>query len=150
MKLGWQLAAVGTPFNDRGILDMVDLLHSLNIHHIQLSGQQAQRLDASGIDALLAANKRKGALTDMVTKVEDQIDGGASFAEAVAAAKLPVVTTPPVNSGGVARTDPAYKFPAGLDPALKAGFAMAIDDDPEIVTLPNETGYAVVSVDRIV
>jgi peptidyl-prolyl cis-trans isomerase D len=102
------------------------------------------------IATLLTTNKRKGALTDLVTKVEDQIDGGASFAEAIAAAKLPVITTPPVNSGGVARTDPAYKFPAGLDPVLKAGFAMAIDDDPEVVTLPDETGYAVVAVDRIV
>jgi len=102
------------------------------------------------IATLLTTNKRKEALTDLVTKVEDQIDGGASFAEAVAAAKLPVITTPPVNSGGVARTDPAYRLPAGLDQVLKAGFAMAIDDDPEVVTLPNETGYAVVSVDRIV
>ena len=102
------------------------------------------------IAALLTTNKRKEALTDLVTKVEDQIDGGASFAEAVAAAKLPVTTTPPVNSGGVARSDPAYKFPAGLEPVLKTGFAMAIDDDPEVVTLPNEAGYAVVAVDRIV
>ena len=47
----------------------------------------------------------------MVTKVEDQIGGGASFAEAVAAAKLTVITTPPVNSGGAARTDPAYRLP---------------------------------------
>jgi len=102
------------------------------------------------IAALLTTNKRKEALTEMVTKVEDQLDGGASFAEAVAAAKLPVITTPLINSGGAVRTDPAYQFPAGLDPVLKAGFAMAIDDDPEVVTLPNDTGYAVVAVDRIV
>jgi peptidyl-prolyl cis-trans isomerase D len=102
------------------------------------------------IAALLATNKRKEALTDLVTKVEDQIDGGASFAEAVGAAKLPVTTTPPVNSGGASRADPAYRVPAELEPVLKTGFAMAIDDDPEVVTLPNEAGYAVVAVDRIV
>jgi peptidyl-prolyl cis-trans isomerase D len=102
------------------------------------------------IAALLTTNKRKEALTDLVTRVEDQIDGGASFAEAVAAAKLPVTTTPPVNSGGASRTDPAYRFPAELEPVLKTGFAMAIDDDPEVVTLPNDAGYAVVAVDRII
>jgi len=102
------------------------------------------------IAALLTTNKRKEALTDLVTKVEDQIDAGASFADAVGAAKLPIITTPPVNSGGAARTDPAYKFPAGLEPVLKAGFAMAVDDDPEVVTLPNEAGYAVVAVDSVV
>ena len=97
----------------------------------------------------LTAAKRKEALTDAVTKIEDQIDGGASFAEAVGAAKLPITTTPAINAGGAARTDAAYKFPAEMQPVLKAGFAMALDDDPEIVTLPNDAGYVIVAVDRI-
>ena len=33
---------------------------------------------------------------------------------------------------------------------LKAGFAMAADDDPEVVTLPNEAGYVMVAVDRVI
>jgi peptidyl-prolyl cis-trans isomerase D len=102
------------------------------------------------IATLLAANKRKEALTDAVTRVEDQIDGGASFAEVAAAAKLPVTTTPAVGTNGGSRSDPAYRFPADLQPALKAGFEMAADDDPEIVTLPNDAGYALVAVDNIV
>jgi peptidyl-prolyl cis-trans isomerase D len=102
------------------------------------------------IASLLTANKRKETLTELVTKVEDQIDGGASFAEAVDAAKLPVTTTPEINSGGVARSDPAFRFPAELAPALKAGFAMMPDDDPEVVTLPNDGGFAVVAVDRVI
>ena len=98
----------------------------------------------------LAATKRKDALTDAVTKVEDRIDDGASFADAVGAAKLPIVTTPAINAGGQARSDAAYKFPAELQPVLKTGFAMAPDDDPEVVTLPNDAGYAVVAVDRVI
>src|SRR4029450_5237726 len=70
--------------------------------------------------------------------------------EAVGAAKLPVITTPAINAGGASRTDTAYKFPADLQPVLKAGFAMAVDDDPEIVTLPNDGGYAIVAIDRII
>lgn len=102
------------------------------------------------IAAQLTDAKRTNGLTDLVAKVEDQIAGGASFAEAVGAAKLPVVTTPPVNAGGAARGDAAYKFPAGMEPVLKAGFAMSPDDDPEVVTLPNDTGYAIVAVDRVI
>jgi peptidyl-prolyl cis-trans isomerase D len=102
------------------------------------------------ISTQLTAAKRKEALTDVVTKVEDRIDDGASFAEAVGAAKLAITTTPAVNAGGVARTDAAYKFPAELQPALKAGFALAVDDDPEIVTLPDQGGYVIVAVDRII
>ena len=57
---------------------------------------------------------------------------------------------PPINAGGASRTDPAYKFPVELQPVLKAGFAMAVDDDPEVVTLPNESGYVIVAVDRVI
>ncbi|HXG81037.1 MAG TPA: peptidyl-prolyl cis-trans isomerase [Sphingomicrobium sp.] len=101
------------------------------------------------IAALLTTNKRKEALTDLVTRVEDQIADGASFAEAVAAARLPVTTTPAITANGRSRSDAAYSTPAELQPVLKAGFAMATDDDPEIVTLPGEAGYALVAVDRI-
>lgn len=100
------------------------------------------------ISALLTTNKRKEALTDQVAKIEDQIVGGASFAEAVGAAKLPVTTTPPINSGGTSRSDPAFRLSPELAPVLKAGFAMMPDDDPEVVTLANDGGYAVVAVDR--
>jgi peptidyl-prolyl cis-trans isomerase D len=102
------------------------------------------------IATLLTASKRKETLTDLVTKVENQIDGGASFAEAVGAANLPIITTPAVNSGGVARNDAAYKFPPEFAPVLKAGFAMAVDDDPEVVTLPNDAGYVILAVDRVI
>ena len=123
--------------------------HVIKIDDIRgASGKSLEQVKGE-IATLLTANKRKDALTDLVTRVEDQIDGGASFAEAVGAAKLPIVATPAINSGGAARTDAAYKFPADLQPALKAGFAMAVDDDPEIVTLPNNGGYAIVDVDRV-
>jgi peptidyl-prolyl cis-trans isomerase D len=102
------------------------------------------------IAKLLAANKSKGALTDAVTKLEDKIDEGASFAEAAASAKLPVITTPAITGTGAARADPAYRFPADMAPALKAGFEMAADDDPEVVTLPNDAGFALVDVENVI
>ncbi len=124
--------------------------HVIKIEDIrQASGKNLDQASAE-ISALLATNKRKEALTDLVTGVEDQIADGASFAEAVAAAKLPVTTTPAINSGGASRNDATYRFPAELAPALQAGFGMVADDDPEVVTLPNDTGYAVVAVDSII
>lgn len=101
------------------------------------------------IAKLLAANKRKDALTELVTGIEDRIDDGASFAEAAAAAKLPVTTTPLVNAAGKSRSDAAYSLPAELAPALKAGFEMAADDDPEVVTLEGDAGYAMVDVESV-
>ena len=102
------------------------------------------------IAALLTTAKHKDALTDLVTRVEDQIMDGASFNEVVTAAKIPVTTTPAINAGGTSRTDAAFRLPAEYAPAVKTGFAMGADEDAEIVTLPNEAGYVVVAIDRVI
>ena len=124
--------------------------HVIKIEDIRGATGKSLAQAHNEIAALLVANKRKDALTNQVTTVENRIDEGASFVEAVGAAKLPVITTPAINAGGAARTDAAYKFPTDLQPALKAGCAMAVDDDPEVVTLANDAGYAIVAVDRII
>lgn len=124
--------------------------HVIKINDIRAPSGSGLAQVRGEIAALLTSNKRKEALTDLVTRVEDQIVGGASFAEAVGAAKLAVTMTPPVNSGGTSRGNPSYRLPAELAPALKAGFAMMPEDDPEVVTLPDDGGYAVVAVDRVI
>ena len=102
------------------------------------------------IAGLLTANKRKDALADLVGRVEDQILDGASFAETVAAAKIPVTTTPAINSAGASRSDSSYRLPAELQPVLQAGFAMEAGADAEVVTLANAAGYALVTVDQVI
>lgn len=124
--------------------------HVIKIDDIRRASGRSLAQAHDEIAKLLAANKSKEALTDLVTQAEDRIDDGASFAEVAAASKLAVVTTPAISAAGAARRDPAYRFPADLAPALKAGFEMAADDDPEIVTLPNDAGYALVDVENVV
>jgi peptidyl-prolyl cis-trans isomerase D len=102
------------------------------------------------IAALLTASKHKEALTDLVTRVEDQIMDGASFNEVVTAAKVPVTTTPAINAAGAARGDASFKLPPELAPALKTGFAMGVDEDAEILTLPENAGFVIVAIDRII
>src|SRR5690348_1433415 len=102
------------------------------------------------ISTKLTADKRKGAIEDLVDQVQDAVDKGNNFPEAAAAAKLPVTTTPLILVGGTSRADPSYKFPDDLAPALKTGFEIAPNDPPEIVTLPNDKGYAMVSPAQVV
>jgi peptidyl-prolyl cis-trans isomerase D len=104
----------------------------------------------SEIAAKLNGDKRKGAIEDLVDKVQNSLDGGANFAEAVGAAKLSVTTTPLIAANGLARSDPSFKLPPELAPVLQSGFQMAQNDEPEVVTLPNNAGYAVVSPGEIV
>jgi peptidyl-prolyl cis-trans isomerase D len=102
------------------------------------------------IAAKLNLDKRKQAIEDVVDKVQNALDEGNNFAEAAAAAKIPVSTTPLLTQTGAARADPGYKLPAELAPALKTGFEIAANDPPEIVSLPNDQGYVVVSPAQIV
>ena len=104
----------------------------------------------SELVAKLTADKRKQAIEDVVDKVQNSIDEGNNFTEAATANKVPVTTTPLVTAAGTARGDPAYKLPPELAPALKTGFDIAPNDPPEIVTLPNSQGYALVSPAEVV
>jgi len=98
----------------------------------------------------ITADKRKAALEDLVDKVQNAVDEGGNFTEAAGQAKLTVTTTPLVTATGAARADPAYKMSPELAPALKTGFDLAPNDPPEIVTLPNDQGYAMVSPGQVV
>lgn len=102
------------------------------------------------IAAKLTQDKRKVALEDLVDKVQTALDDGSNFAEAVAAAKLSVTTTPLVMANGASRTNASVRLPQTLAPALKAGFEIAATDPPEIVELADGKGYAVVAPDRVI
>jgi peptidyl-prolyl cis-trans isomerase D len=123
--------------------------HVIKIDDIRGASGRSLAQAHDEIAALLTTNKRKEALTDLITRIEDQVAEGASFAEAVAAGKLTATTTPPINSGGVSRANAAYKLPAEFQPVLQAGFGMEADSDPEVVTLPDEAGFALVAVDQV-
>jgi peptidyl-prolyl cis-trans isomerase D len=102
------------------------------------------------IAAKLNGDKRKGAIEDAVDKVQNALDEGSNFNEAVGAAKLPVTTTPLIAANGTSRTDASYKLPPELAPVLKTGFGIAPNDPPEVVSLPGDAGYAIVSPGQVV
>lgn len=102
------------------------------------------------IGASITADKRKSAIEDLVDKVQDAVDNGSNFNEAASSAKLTVTTTPLVTISGASRSDASYKLPPELAPALKTSFEIAPNDPPEIVTLPNDQGYAMVSPGQVI
>ena len=98
----------------------------------------------------LSAEKRKEVLLDLVAKVEEAIESGSSIADAAQANRLALAETPLITGSGVDRANPTYRFPTSQGPALKSGFDLASDDDPVVETLPNDAGYLLVGVGRIV
>lgn len=120
------------------------------VDSIKTEGGKSLEQAKAEIAAKMNTDKRKGAIEDLVDKVQTAVDDGSNFSEAAAAAKLTVTTTPLIAANGTSRSDHAYKFPTVLAPALKTGFEIAPNDPPEIVTLPNDQGYAMVAPTEVV
>ena len=124
--------------------------HVIKIDSIQVDPGQSLAAVRAAIAERLNADKRKGALADLVAKVEDSIADGSSFAEAIKAAGITATKSPLIFANGTARANPGFKFPADLAPALRSGFDLTQDDDPVVEILPDAAGYALVAVDQIV
>lgn len=74
VKLSWQLACQGATFRDRSTLEMIDLLHSLDFHHIEIAPDQAQ--SPEDVDTLL--KKLKSVHMDIVSYGVVHPDGNGS------------------------------------------------------------------------
>jgi peptidyl-prolyl cis-trans isomerase D len=122
----------------------------VKVDSVKTQGGKSPEQARSEIAAKITADKRKNAIEDVVDKLQDVVDNGSNFTEAAAQAKLPVTTTPLIIADGTSRADPSFKLPPELAPALKTGFELQPNDPPEIVTLPNDQGYAMVSPGQVV
>jgi len=124
--------------------------HVVKIEKIERQGGKTLEAARSEIGEKLAGDKRKEAIEAIVDKVQDAIDGGASFTEAAAAAKLTAIETPPITATGNSPTNPAYKLPADLTIALKSGFDLGEGDEPVVDPLPNNAGFLLIAPSRII
>ena len=97
------------------------------------------------IAAALNDNKRKEALEALADKVQTAVDEGSNLVEAAKAAGVAVTTTPVIMANGLSRQNPAHRTDPELAPAVKAGFEIAPNDPPEIVSLGGDAGYALVA-----
>ena len=124
--------------------------HVVKIDGIKTEGGKSLEQVRSEIAAKIATDKRKAAIEDLVTKVEDSLDDGSSFSEAAAAARLTPIETPAITADGRSRSDTSYQLPPEFAPVLKSGFELAENDQPVVETLANDAGYALVVPARII
>ncbi len=124
--------------------------HVVKIVSVRREGGKSLAEARSEIAARLTDEKRKGALADLVAKVEDALAGGSNYAEAAAQAKLTVSETPLITATGEARGSSSFRLPAEYAAALRSGFELTQDDEPVVETLANGQGYVLVAPARIV
>lgn len=120
------------------------------VDSVKTTGGKSLEQAHTEIASKITAEKRKGAIEDIVDKVQDSVDNGSNFTEATSQAKLTVTTTPLIGANGTSNSDPSFKIPPELAPALKTGFQIEPNDPPEVVTLANDQGYALVSPGQVV
>ena len=124
--------------------------HVVKIVSVRRKGGKSLAEARSEIAARLTEEKRKGALADLVGRVEDALADGSNFAEAAALAKLAVTETPPITATGEARGNPSFRLPGEYAAALRSGFELTQDDEPVVETLADGQGYVLVAPARIV
>jgi peptidyl-prolyl cis-trans isomerase D len=94
--------------------------------------------------------KTDEALADFVAKVEDDINGGATFDDVAKKYGLTATATPPITAGGLAPDVQGFTFPPELQPLLKDAFQADPGDDPQVASVGNGTSYALYHMDRAI
>ena len=122
----------------------------VKVESIKREGGKSLAQARGEIAEKLNADKRRQALEELVDRVQTTIDEGGNFGEAVASARVQASATPLIMANGRSRADTAYRAPAELAKAIEAGFQIAPNDPPEIITLPDNQGYALVSPGQVV
>jgi peptidyl-prolyl cis-trans isomerase D len=104
----------------------------------------------SQIEPKLTQRKIDEALADMVVRMEDAIDKGATFDEVVSKEGLEIITTPAVTASGIAPGNAAFKVSADLAPILKDAFQSEADDDAAVINVVEKQKNAILKLDHIV
>lgn len=123
--------------------------HVVKVDSIRSEGGRPLSAVRGEIAKRLVEARSKDALADLVNRVEDSLADGASFAEAARGANLPVLQTPVIKADGTSLEQPGFSFPQDLEPALAAGFELGEGDDPVVEALAGDSGYVLVSAERI-
>jgi peptidyl-prolyl cis-trans isomerase D len=98
----------------------------------------------------LGRRKLQEALADLVGRLEEKAEDGASFEEIVRAERLTMVETPPVTATGQA-PGTQYQAPAELQALLRGAFNIDPENpEPAVETIAPNERYAFISVARIV
>ena len=124
--------------------------HVVKIDRIERDPGKPLAAVRSEIAERLTAAKRKEALEALADQVQEALDDGASFSEAAARARLTPIETPPLTAAGASRSNPQFKLPAELTPAVKAGFELAENDEPVLDPLLGDGGYVLVQPARVI
>ncbi len=118
----------------------------------RIAATPARPLEAVRGEIAAAIERRKGneALGALITRVEDQLADGASFADVARAERLAVVTTPAITAAGQPVGGQPWQAPAELQPLLRSAFEIDAETlEPVVEQIDPNTRFALLGVERV-
>lgn len=98
----------------------------------------------------ITQRKTAQALADVRQKIDDGAGNGKNFAELLSDAKLTAQVTPALTAQGTDPNNEAYKPDPAIVAIMRGGFAMEnVGDEPQIVQISPEGGFAIVTLDKV-
>lgn len=100
--------------------------------------------------ASLSKVKVDEALADLVAKIEDDINDGATFDDVVKKEGLTATSTPAITASGLAPDAQGFTLPPELQPLLRDAFQADTGDDPQVASVGNGAAYVLYHMDRVI
>ncbi len=124
--------------------------HVVRIDAVAVIAAQPLSAVRSVLVAELSKVKTDEALADFVAKLEDDINGGATFDDVAKKYALTATSTPAITASGVAPDVQGFTLTPELQPILRDAFQADSADDPQVASLGNGTAYVLYHMDRVI
>lgn len=102
------------------------------------------------IVAALLKTKIDQALADLVAKIDEDINEGATFDDVAKKYGLAAESTPPITAAGLAPDVERFALPENVKPLLRDAFQAETSDDPQVASVANGTAYVLYHMDRVI
>lgn len=101
------------------------------------------------ITAALAADRRRAALTDLATRIEEQFDKSGALGDAARDLGVTVQSSPAMTADGRVFGSPGVAAPAAITPVIQAAFAMEAEQKPQLAEIEPGKTFMIFDVNRI-
>ena len=114
--------------------------HVLHVDGIDKRPERTLDQVRSEIVTQITAAKRRRAMGDLTTRIEDEFDKGANLTDVAKELGITVQLTPALTSDGKSYANPAEQLPPAVTKVASAAFSMEKENEPQVAEAePNKT-----------
>ena len=113
--------------------------HVMRVDKVETRPERTLEQARDEIAAQIAKEKKRVALSELLGKIEDEIDDGSSLSDAAKELGIEVKTTEPITADGKVYLKAGEKAPEVLDRALETAFSMDLEEPQLAEVNPGKT-----------